>query len=417
MRNISYFCIVKCLRHIFTLAAICFISLFSSEIKAMGYTMEQTGVYGDSIRISLLTCSPGNEVYSLYGHTAIRYTDMSRNIDVAVNYGVFSFSKPFFVLRFIFGLTDYEMGIVPFDYFCSEYRAEGRSVYQQELNLTEEDKLAIRDAIDNNYLPQNRVYRYNYFYDNCTTRARNIIFDHISGTVIYSDSTDCYPSYRSLIHASNEDFPWARFGNDILLGVRADRKTDRAEHQFLPLLLQEDFDKAGIMESDGSVRPLVRRSEYVVQCGPRMVAGGFPLRPVVCACIILFLMLAVTVAEMVLKKRFWFADAFLMTLDGLMGIILFMMLFSEHPATSTNLQVLLFNPVPLFYVVRVTKSTLKKRHEAFWKYAAAVIVLFLVGGFFQRYAEGVYVLALSLLIRCVWNIVYQNKYLSDKRND
>ena len=106
-----------------------------------------------------------------------------------------------------------------------------------------------------------------------------------------------------------------------------------------------------------------------------------------------------------------------MTLDGLMGIILFMMLFSEHPATSTNLQVLLFNPIPLFYVVRVTKSTLKKRHEAFWKYAAAVIVLFLVGGFFQRYAEGVYVLALSLLIRCVWNIVYQNKYLSDKRND
>ena len=81
------------------------------------------------------------------------------------------------------------------------------------------------------------------------------------------------------------------------------------------------------------------------------------------------------------------------------------------------LQVLLFNPIPLFYVVRVTKSTLKKRHEAFWKYAAAVIVLFLVGGFFQRYAEGVYVLALSLLIRCVWNIVYQNKYLSDKRND
>ena len=166
---------MKLVRNICKLAVVCLISLISNEIHAANDSI-QANNEADSITISLLTCSPGNEVYSLYGHTAIRYTDYRKGIDVAVNYGIFSFSKPFFVLRFIFGITDYEMGIMPFDYFCDEYKSEGRSVYEQELNLTAKEKLALRDAIDTNYLPQNRVYRYNYFFDNCTTRARDIIF-------------------------------------------------------------------------------------------------------------------------------------------------------------------------------------------------------------------------------------------------
>ena len=123
----KYFCTVKLSRHIFTLVVTCLISLVCSETRAYSHTMQADG-NADSVKISLLTCSPGDEVYSLYGHTAIRYTDYAEGIDVAVNYGIFSFSKPFFVLRFIFGITDYEMGIMPFAYFCEEYASEGRSV-------------------------------------------------------------------------------------------------------------------------------------------------------------------------------------------------------------------------------------------------------------------------------------------------
>ena len=133
---------MKRLRNIITTTAVCLIALICSEIQAAN-SATPGNAERDSIKISLLTCSPGTEVYSLYGHTAIRLTDYGRGVDVAVNYGMFSFGKPFFVLRFIFGITDYEMGIIPFEYFCREYESEGRSIYQQELNLSAKEKAAL----------------------------------------------------------------------------------------------------------------------------------------------------------------------------------------------------------------------------------------------------------------------------------
>ena len=414
MRNIKYFCIVKLVRNICKLAVVCLISLISNEIHAANDSI-QANNEADSITISLLTCSPGNEVYSLYGHTAIRYTDYRKGIDVAVNYGIFSFSKPFFILRFIFGKTDYEMGIMPFDYFCMEYAEEGRSVYQQELNLTASEKAAIRDAIDTNYLPQNRVYRYNYFYDNCTTRARDILVNNIEGQVSYPGENQVYPSYRELIHSFNENSPWARFGNDILLGVKADKKTSVKERQFLPFFLKDDFDKAFIKDKGGNTRPLVKHTTCIVDCPAGVGKSVFPLRPNMCAWLIFAVVTAITLLEIKQKKKYWGLDASLMVFDGCVGIIIFMMFFSELPATNTNLQILLFNPLPLFFVYKVTKRTIKKQPSRFWPWAAGVLVLFFLCGIFQQYAEGMYVLASSLLLRCVWNSVEQHKYLRPKQ--
>lgn len=176
MLNEKYelFCTVKRFGRLITLAIICVISLISNEIYAVN-NVQPSKADNDSIEISLLTCAPGKEVYSLYGHTAIRYNDKAKGIDIAINYGMFSFKTPFFIPRFIFGLTDYEMGIIPFDAFCEEYRYEDRDVIQQVLNLTADEKKEIIKAIETNYLPENRIYRYNYFYDNCTTRARDIL--------------------------------------------------------------------------------------------------------------------------------------------------------------------------------------------------------------------------------------------------
>ena len=405
---------MKLVRNICKLAVVCLISLISNEIHAANDSI-QANNEADSITISLLTCSPGNEVYSLYGHTAIRYTDYRKGIDVAVNYGIFSFSKPFFVLRFIFGITDYEMGIMPFDYFCDEYKSEGRSVYEQELNLTAKEKLALRDAIDTNYLPQNRVYRYNYFFDNCTTRARDIIFSCIDGNIKFANDKKSYPSFRELTHEFNEDHPWARFGNDILLGVKSDRKTDRSEHQFLPYYLMYDFDVASIVGKDGSTRPLVAQEKTVIETSAITSGSGFPLRPIACAWIIFAVVVAVSAFETVKKKKLWWFDTLLMVFYGGMGIVIFMMFFSQHPTTSTNLQILLFNPLPLFFAYRAAKRAIKHKREPFWKYTAILTILFFIGGFFQHYAEGTYVLASSLLVRSVWNIVCQNQYPSKRR--
>lgn len=413
MRNISYFCTVKCLKNIPAAVIICAIMLIFSNIRATA-SVSQPQSSLDSVKISLLTCAPGDEVYSLYGHTAVRYTDYGKNIDIAINYGVFSFNKPFFIIRFIFGKTDYEMGIVPFDYFCAEYKAEGRWIYQQELNLTAGEKEAIRDALETNFMPSNRTYRYNYFYDNCTTRPRDIILANINGSITYPDAEKEYPSYRELIHSMNEDSPWARFGNDLLLGVKADKKTDLKAQQFLPLRLMNDFETARIKSRNGTVRPIVVSSSYVVKAGPQTIKSGFPLRPSACAWIIFALVMAVTVFEIIAKRKIWPVDTLLLIFDGLVGIIIFMMFFSEHPTTSTNLQILLFNPLPLVFVYRMSKRAADKRKEPLWYYAAAMLLLFFAGGFFQDYAEGMYILASSLLIRCIWNIIYQNKYVPGK---
>lgn len=189
----------------------------------------------DGVDISLLTCSPGNQVWSLYGHTAIRYTDRFNHIDLVINYGIFSFAQKNFILRFVFGRTDYQMGIEPFDEFCYEYESQGRTVIQQRLHLSREEKLKIRKAISDNYRPENRVYRYNFFYDNCTTRARDMLIDHlVDKQVDYHVNPQITTSYRNMVHQWNSNHRWARFGNDLLLGLESDFKTDYRQQQFLP---------------------------------------------------------------------------------------------------------------------------------------------------------------------------------------
>ncbi|WP_053398033.1 hypothetical protein [Prevotella sp. 109] len=102
------------------------------------------------------------------------------------------------------------------------------------------------------------------------------------------------------------------------------------------------------------------------------------------------------------KKNFWLFDALLIFIYGCIGLILLMMFFSKHPTTSTNLQIFLFNPLSLFYIYNIVK---RNRTNRLWYYLSGSIACFFIGGLFQDYAEGTYILALSLLIRCIYNII------------
>ena len=133
----------------------------------------------DQAKVSIITCSPGNEMYSVYGHSAIRVNDPRLNYDVAFNYGIFDFSSPNFLYRFCAGQTDYLLGAYRFDTFLNEYQQDKRSVFEQELNLTAKEKQAVVDFLVWNAQPENRVYRYNFFFDNCATRVRDVIADNV----------------------------------------------------------------------------------------------------------------------------------------------------------------------------------------------------------------------------------------------
>lgn len=341
-----YFCIVKHFKNNFSIKTLIFLTLsacFSTLCKAQGPTADSAI---DSVEVSLLTCQPHNEVYSLYGHTAIRYHNMRTGDDWAFNYGIFSFKKPHFVLRFLFGKTDYELGVVSFDVFKREYAHFGSMVTEQVINLTADEKQKIWDALRDNAQPWNRTYRYNFLYNNCTTKARDMIAACINGKIIYKEQAEYYPSFRQIIHSCNQNFPWAAVGNDLCLGVKADLPTTIGEQQFLPANTINDFAYAKIY-ANGTYRNLVKETRMAVPPGVQIIEPEFPLTPTECATILLIIGILIFLYEKKSKKimRWW--DITLMLADGLTGIVILALFFSEHPTTSTNLQIFLFNPIPI----------------------------------------------------------------------
>lgn len=354
----------------------------------------------DSVEFSLLTCQPHDEVYSLYGHTAIRYHELKPGgLDLAFNYGVFDFKRPHFVARFVFGLTDYELGAYPYKYFVLEYRRFGSMVTEQVLNLTDEEKLALHDALAINLRPENKIYRYNYFYNNCTTKARDIIESCINGKIEYTEREDYTPSYRDMVHSMTRNNPWSRFGNDLLLGIKADRKTDLRQQEFLPGNLLYDFDHAQIYK-EGTYRPLIKERRIAVPAGVQIIESGFPLTPLACAAILLVVGIVIFFFEWRKKRVFVLWDVLLMIATGTIGIVLTLMLFSQHPTVSLNLQIILCNPLPWLFLWPV----IRRRQTRYWKITAILAVLFLIGSFFQTYAEGIHALALCLLMQCYANM-------------
>lgn len=374
----------------------CIISATSAQAQ-----QELEPEYLDSVEVSLLTCSPHEEIYSLYGHSALRWHDLHQEgpragEDLAFNWGIFNFDKPYFVARFVFGLTDYELGVIPYQAFCSYYEQWGSSVTEQVLNLTNEEKQKLKEALANNLLPENRIYRYNFFYDNCSTRPRDIVEKCINGKVEYAQRNDYTPSYREMVGYCTRNHPWATFGNDILLGIKADWDTDLRQQEFLPGNLLYDFDRAQIY-SDGTYRQLVSERRMAVNPGVQIIEEDFPLTPMQCALILLAITIGISIFDWKRKKRSAWYDTILFLMQGLAGCVLFAMLFSQHPTTSINLQILLINPVALGFI----PSVIRKKNNIWPKVQTIMLVLFFIGSFFQHYAEGMLIMALCLLLRVI----------------
>jgi len=198
-----------------------------------------------------------------------------------------------------------------------------------------------------------------------------------------------------MVHECVRNHPWAKFGNDILLGIKADQPTNYKQQEFLPHNLMYDFDHAQIYKN-GEYRPLISQRDMLVPPGVQIIESDFPISPIATFLILLMVSVCVLIMEWHRRKTYKYWDALLMLLQGLAGCVLFAMLFSEHPTTSTNLQILLLNPLPLFFIPAVLK---RKKNTRWWTILFVMIILFIIGRIFQVYAEGMIILALCLLIR------------------
>ena len=353
----------------------------------------------DSIKVSLMTCAPGTEIYALFGHTALRYEDTARGEDWVFNYGMFSFNTPHFIYRFVKGETDYELGVTPYSYFEGSYAMRGSSVYQQTLNLTMAEKQKLRRLLEENYQPENRVYRYNFFYDNCTTRARDIIEECIEGKVVYPDGKEGL-SFRDIVHQYTKGHEWDELGIDMCLGSEADEPVDARKQMFAPFYMLEAAGKATIVAGD-SVRPFVLQEKKVVDVEPEGGEGGFPLSPLVCVFVLMGAVCLVGWIQLKVKKVIWIWDLFLFGVQGLAGcVIAFLVCFSTHPTVGSNWLILLLNPIPLIYLPVMVYRAIKGKKDLYHLINIVYLTLFIMIMPFvqQKFNATVLPLALCLLV-------------------
>ena len=319
---------------------------FIPEIKAENFQLSE------SSKVSLLTSKPWDkEIYALFGHTAIRVRDSINHVDVAFNYGVFDFNSEDFIYRFVKGETDYMVGVIDFRDYIIEYKLRDVSVTEQILDLTPEDNQKIFDALITNCLPENRIYRYNYFYDNCSTRPRDIVEDNIVGTISYTP-TNKSQTYRDLVHDCLNKEPWVRFGIDLVIGADADKEITDRQKDFLPLFLMSAYDNAQIINTDGTKRNLVSSESALItatETTDNTQSANYPL-----ICGLLLLAITITLSIIFYKQKYTVLekifDTILFLIAGILGcVIFFLMFFSVHPCTFPNWNIVWLNPLQLIF--------------------------------------------------------------------
>ncbi len=226
-------------------------------------TVETSGPPGSELTISIMTMGVGAEVWERFGHNAIVVEDRRQGTSVAYNYGMFSFRQENFLLRFIQGRMWYWMAGYPTEDDVPRYIAARRSVWQQELNLTPAERLAMRNALERNALDENKFYRYDYYLDNCSTRVRDAIDRVLGGAFRAQMQGPASGSYRFHTQRLNTNNIPLYMGLLLALGHGADRPITRWDEMFLPLKLREYLDTVRVPDSTGALVPLVRQERTI----------------------------------------------------------------------------------------------------------------------------------------------------------
>ncbi len=291
-----------------------------------------------SVRISLLTVEPGQDLYALFGHSAIRIQDSTKKTDVVYGWGTFNFDEPYFYLKFLKGSLNYYASVDNFNDFMEEYRYEKRSVWEQELALTCAEKNAILQAIAVNMLPQNRFYKYNFLEDNCTTRIRNIIYKQLPAAEITQPLTQPGVSFRDMLHEYLDEGarPWSKLGVDILLGMPTDKLPDNQAAMFLPDYLMQGLDFTILDE-----QPVTETENMIYQAEPcdclTWMYAPLLLLSSLCVVLLIISLLPLKWAVAITKLT----DSFFFYLTGLIGILLvFMWFFTEHTSMRNNFNIM-----------------------------------------------------------------------------
>ena len=313
------------------------------------------------LRISLLTATPGEELYSTFGHSAIRVTDSMQGTDIIFNYGTFDFDDPDFYSKFVRGKLLYFVSVDDFENFVYQYQYEKRGITEQELNLTCNEKNNLYNALIENSKEENKYYKYDFVYDNCTTRLRDIVEKETNEKLVTKNIRPYEGvSFRNLIHEylDRGNQYWSKFGIDMVLGTPLDKEITNQEAMFLPDYLLYAFDS-----TTKNGKPLVQQKKELIP--PLIDYGNKPIfTPLV---IFTILMLLVLIASFMTNKKIQailtIFDFIFFLVCGLIGVlILFMWFGTEHQTAKNNFNIWWALPLHavMAFMVHKRNSLVKK---------------------------------------------------------
>lgn len=326
----------------------------------------------DSAQISLMTVVPGEFVYSTFGHSAIRVKDPVTRFDRCYNYGTFDFEQPNFILKFCQGKLLYNLDVESYRSFEYGNLHDRRPMQEQVFNMNQAQKQRLFDLLVENYKEENRYYKYDFFYDNCATRIRDIVQETFTYQLRF-DTSDLKPgtTMRQLLQPYIEDKPWLDFGIDLVLGLPADRRASTADFMFLPDYVHSLFAKA----QTGEGTPLVKSERNIPETpNPKEPFKPTPLdRPLWImgfVALIGLLSMANPRTEHIFDTVFWFVL-------GLAGLIIALLWFAtDHSATKTNLNILWAWPTHLLFFWRTRRSGPTENYFTVAALTAALLLIF-----------------------------------------
>ena len=317
------------------------------------FASAQPDTLSDSAEISILTLGPyQGEVYSAFGHSAMRVSDTKQEFDYIFNWGVFDFDQPNFYLNFARGRNNYMLGVHPYDIFRDYYIRKNRYIHEQKLNLTPAQKQRLYRYLLWNAQAENRSYLYDYFYDNCATRIRDVMVKVFGDSVKFDDSyiqTDY--TIRELTDIYLEHQPWGDLGIDICLGLPMDKKASPYEYMFLPDYIESSFDH-GRMNNLPIVKEKINVYESREENHPRSLFHPFNVLIFVAA-----VALGLSIYDFRRKKLSAWFDVTLFGVTGLAGLLLTLLwVATNHKAAANNFNLLWALPTHIVAVLAFYKK-------------------------------------------------------------
>ncbi len=380
--------------------------LLISTVKAQKITLSE------SAAISVLTMGPGTNLNDSFGHSAFRISDTNQNIDVVYNYGVYNFDTPNFYLKFVKGQLMYQLDRTDFSLFYQHYSDQDRWIKEQVLNLTLKEKQELFDFIQKNYLPENRKYIYDFFFENCATRIRDVLAAVLKNKLVFDKNfVSKTHTFRQLIQKNVHWNSWGSFGMDLAIGAVVDRNASSWEHQFLPEYIFKALEKGQIKRGLGAT-DLVKKTSILNKKMAKEKSETLLMSPFFIISLLAFIILGVTFKDYQNNSRSRWMDCGLYALTGIIGIFLLLLWFAtDHFATQNNYNLLWAVPLSLFFAIEIAKQNPKYWLKKYIMFQILMLLLLSVHWItgVQSYPVVLLPLLIALSIRYIFIFKFLNK--------